>query len=51
MHAYPICLNVFPYVVMYRRLVICSLNDFIGLCTARMSYYRGVVYKFKYLKL
>jgi len=51
MHAHPICLNVFSYIVMHYRLVVCSLNNFISLCTARMPYYREVVYKFKYLKL
>jgi len=51
MHAYSVCLNVFLYVVIHYRLVIYLLNDLIGLRTARMSCYRGVVYKFKYLKL
>jgi len=50
-HVYPVCSNVFPYIVVYYRLVIYLLNNLIGLCIARMSYYRGVVYKFKYLKL
>jgi len=27
------------------------LNNFISLYIARMPYYRGVIYKFKYLKL
>jgi len=51
MHAYSICSNIFSYIVVHYRLVIYSLNDLISLCTARMSYYRGVIYKFKYLKL
>jgi len=51
MHVHPVYLNVFPYIVMHCRLVIYLLNDLIGLRTARMSYYKGVVYKFKYLKL
>jgi len=51
MHAYPACLNVFPYIVVHCRPVICLLNNLIGLYTAMMSYYGGVVYKFKYLKL
>jgi hypothetical protein len=36
---------------MYYRLVIYSLNYLIYLYIARMSYYRRVIYKFKYLKL
>jgi len=51
MYAYPTYLNVFPYVVVYYRPVICLLNNLIGLYIARMSYYKGVIYKFKYLKL
>jgi len=51
MYIYPIYLNVFLYIVMYYRLVIYLLNDFIGLCIARISYYRKVIYEFKYLKL
>jgi hypothetical protein len=50
-HAYPAYLNIFSYVVVYYRPVIRLLNNLIGLYTARMSYYRGVVYKFEYLKL
>jgi len=50
-HVYPVCLNVFLYIVVYYRLVVYLLNDFISLCTARISYYRGVIYEFKYLKL
>jgi len=51
MHAYSVGLNVFSYIVVYYRLVVCSLNNLISLCMARMSYYRGIVYKFEYLKL
>jgi len=51
MHAYPIYLNVFLYIVIYYRPVVYLLNNFISLCMARMPYYRRVVYKFKYLKL
>jgi len=51
MHAYPICLNVFLYIVMHYRLVICLLDNFISLYTARIPYYWEVVYKIKYLKL
>ena len=36
---------------MHYRLVVYLLNNFISLYMARISYYRGVVYKFKYLKL
>jgi len=43
--------NVFLYVVVHYRPVVCSLNNLISLYTARMSCYRGIVYKFKYLKL
>jgi len=51
MHAYPIYLNVFLYVVIYYRLVVYLLNNFISLYIARVPFYRGVIYKFKYLKL
>jgi len=50
-YAYPVYLNVFLYIVVHYRLVVCLLNDFISLYMARMSYYRGVVYKFEYIKL
>jgi hypothetical protein len=50
-YVYPIYLNIFLYIVVHYRLVIYLLNNLIGLYIARMSYYRGVVYKFKYLKL
>jgi len=43
--------NVFLYIVIYYRLVVYSLNNLISLYIARMSYYRGIMYKFKYLKL
>jgi hypothetical protein len=49
-HVYPAYLNIFLYIVVYYRLVIRLLNNLIGLYIARMSYYRGVVYKFEYLK-
>jgi len=51
MHAHPICLNIFLYIVVHYRLVVYSLNNLIGLRTARMPYYKGVVYEIKYLKL
>jgi len=51
MHAHPVCLNIFLYIVVHYRPVIYLLNNLIGLYTARISYYMGVVYKFKYLKL
>jgi len=51
MYAYPICLNIFLYIVVYYRLAVYLLNNFISLYIARMTYYRGVVYEFKYLKL
>jgi len=51
MYIRPIYLNVFLYIVVHYRLVICLLNNLISLYTARMPYYRGVVYKIKYLKL
>jgi len=50
MHAHPVYSNVFSYVVMHHRLVVCSSNNFISFCMARVPCYRGVVYKFKYLK-
>jgi hypothetical protein len=51
MTIYSIYLNVFLYVVVYYRLVVYSLNNLISLYIARMSYYKGIVYKFKHLKL
>jgi len=51
MYAHPVYLNVFLYIVVHYRLVVYLLNNLIGLCTARMPYYRGVIYKIKYLKL
>jgi len=51
MHAHPICLNVFSYVVVHYRPVVYLLYNLISLYTARIPYYRGVVYKSKYLKL
>jgi len=51
MHAHPICLNVFLYIVVHRRPVVCLLNNFINFRMARVPCYRGVVYKFEYLKL
>jgi len=50
-YIYPIYLNIFLYIVVYYRPVIYLLNDLISLYIARMSYYKGVIYKFKYLKL
>jgi len=51
MHTHPTYLNVFLYIVVHRRLVVYLLNNLISLRTARMPYYRGVVYEFKYLRL
>jgi len=51
MYVHPIYLNIFPYIVVHYRPVIYLLNNLIGLYMARISYYRGVIYKFKYLKL
>jgi len=51
MHARFIGSNVFLYIVVHYRLVVYLLNNFISLYTARMSCYRGIVYKFEYLKL
>jgi len=51
MFIYSIYLNVFLYVVIYYRLAVYLLNNLISLYTARISYYRGIVYKFEYLKL
>jgi hypothetical protein len=50
MYAYSIYLNVFLYIVIYYRLVVSLLNNLISLCIARISYYRGIVYKFEYFK-
>jgi len=50
-HTHSICLNVFLYIVMHYRLVVCLLNNFISLYIAKVPYYKRVVYKFKYLKL
>jgi len=50
-HAHPICLNIFLYIVVHYRPVIYLLNNLISFYIARISYYREVVYKFKYLKL
>jgi len=36
---------------MYYRPVIYLLDNLIGLYIARVPYYRGIVYEFKYLKL
>src|ERR1700679_807900 len=49
-NAYSAYLNIFLYIVIYYRLVICSLNYLIHFYMARISYYRRVIYKFKYLK-
>jgi len=46
MHTHPIYLNIFLYIVVYYRLVVYLLNNFISLYIARMPYYRGVIYKF-----
>jgi len=50
-HIYPIYLNIFLYVVVHYKLVVYLLNNFVSLYIARISYYREVIYKFKYLKL
>ena len=42
MHAHPIYLNVFLYIVVHYRLVVYLLNNLISLYTARMSYYKEV---------
>jgi len=49
-HVYPTYLNIFLYIIVHYRLVVYSLNNLIGFYIARMPYYRGVVYEFKYLK-
>jgi len=51
MHIHPAYLNVFLYIVIYYRPVVYLLNNLISLYIARIPYYRGVIYKFKYLKL
>jgi len=51
MHVYSICLNIFLYIVVNYRPVVCLLNNLISLRMARMSYYRGIIYEFEYLKL
>jgi len=51
MHAYPIYLNVFLYIVVHYKLVIYLLNNFINLYMARVFYYKGIIYKLKYFKL
>jgi len=43
--------NVFLYIVVHYRPVVYSLNNLISLRTARISYYRGIIYEFEYLKL
>jgi len=50
-HVYSAYLNVFLYVVVYYRLVICLLNNLVSFYIARISYHREVIYKFKYFKL
>jgi len=44
-------LNIFLYIVVHYRPIIYLLNNPISLYIARMSYYKRVIYKFKYLKL
>jgi len=51
MYIHSACSNVFLYIVMHYRPVIYSLNNLISLYTAKMFYYRGIIYEFKYLKL
>jgi len=51
MYARSVGSNVFSYIVVHCRPVVCLLNNLISLCTARISCYRGIVYKFEYLKL
>jgi hypothetical protein len=43
--------DIFSYIVVYYRPVICSLNYFICFYTAKISYYKRIIYKFKYFKL
>ena len=43
-------LNIFLYIVVHYRLVIYLLDYLIYLYTARIFYYRRVIYKFKYLE-
>ena len=43
-------LDILLYIVIHYRLVVYLLNYFICHYTARMSCYRKVIYKFKYLK-
>ena len=44
-------LNIFLYIVIYYKLVIYVLNNFIGFYIARIFYYEEIIYKFKYFKL
>jgi len=50
MNTRSVYLDVFSHIAVHYRLVIRLLNYLIRLRTARVSYYRRVVYKFKYLK-
>ena len=50
MDIYFICLNILPHIVIYYGPVIRLLNYLICLYTARMSCYKKIIYKFKYLK-
>ena len=50
-YRYSIYLDIFLYIVVYYRLIICLLYYLIYLYIARISYYRRVIYKFKYFKL
>ena len=51
MDIYSVYLNILLYIVVHYRLVIYLLDYLIYFYMARMSYYRTVIYKFKYLKL
>ena len=44
-------INILSHIVVHYRLIIYLLDYFIYLYTAKISYYKRVIYKFKYLKL
>ncbi len=48
---YLIYLNIFSYVIVYLRLIIDSLNNFINFYAVRVFSYGRIVYKFEDLKL
>ena len=51
MNARSVRLDIFLYIVVHYKPVICLLNYLIRLYAAKISCYRRVIYKFKYLKL